>query len=114
MQEALAIGAFALVLTGIAACIVIGRNRWSLVKEGKCLSISHRDWTRFTGVCPYTYDDLYCDETDTHIRFEDGQETLGCQELHYGGALPARLRLEVNWFGKHRLVPATPASDQAA
>ncbi|MFA5854643.1 MAG: hypothetical protein WC866_06250 [Patescibacteria group bacterium] len=85
----------------------IGRRRWGLVKEGMCTHILRRDYVCFAAVCPYTYDDLYSDETDTDFHFEDGTFTVACKAVHYDGPLPAHIRLEVNWLGSYRVVPTT-------
>ncbi len=88
----------------VVAYVLVGRKRWGLVREGWCEDISYRDWTRFSGVCPYTYDDLYTDETDTDFHFKDGKFTLGSKVVKHDIVLPAHIRLEANWLGSYRVV----------
>ncbi|WKZ28934.1 MAG: hypothetical protein QY323_05420 [Patescibacteria group bacterium] len=103
--------AVALSVAGLVLCValvivyvVVGRKRWSLVREGWCQSITYHDWVWYAGTCQYTGDDLYTDETDTDIHFEDGLERIGCKFVRYNGPLPARVRLEANWLGAYRIV----------
>lgn len=97
----------------VIAFIVVGRTRWSLVREGWCEGISYHSWSRFAGVCPYTYDDTYTDETDTDLHFKEGTFKLGCTLVKHDVALPARIRLEMNWLGSYRVV-AVNESEKAA
>lgn len=110
---ALSIAVVSLCIALVTAYIIIGRKRWSLVREGWCERISYHDWVQFAGVCPYTYDDLYRDETDTDFHFKEGKYTVGCTVVKHDVALPSRIRLEANWLGSYRVV-AVDAIEKAA
>lgn len=104
-EQVLALGTTAAFVLCTVLYVFIGRARWSLVKEGRCLRITRHGWVRTVGVCPHTYDELHRDELDTDFHFDDGTFVVGCRDVGYDGPLPARIRLEVNWLGAYRVVP---------
>lgn len=97
--------AAALAAAPLAALFIKGWTSWSTVAEGAC-RVDHDEWEEWAGVCPHTYDDQYAIRRRTVVSFPGGKTYA----FHRSFDIPwnvGPMRLERNWWGRHRLIVFT-------